>query len=202
MVKFDALTVKYQDQTVIENLDFVFESGKFYGLTGASGIGKTTLLAVIAGLLKPTGGTVTTDHARIGYIFQDPRLFPWMTALENVECVCDNKERAKYYLDLLLPDSFDKYPSELSGGMKQRVSVARALAYDCDLLLLDEPFKGLDEQTKQFTVNTVLEFIKDRTAIMVSHETTELALCDTVYRMQVSPVTTLTEVKSGRSEIE
>lgn len=202
MVKFDALTVKYQDQTVIENFDFSFISGKFYGLTGASGIGKTTLLAVISGLLKPSAGTVTTDQAKIGYIFQEPRLFPWMTALENVECVCDDKERAKYYLDILLPDSSYKYPSELSGGMKQRVSIARALAYDCDLLLLDEPFKGLDDQTKQFTINTVLEYIKGKTAIMVSHDPKELALCDVVYCMKESPVTSLTEVKSGSCEIE
>ena len=202
MIKFNDLTVKYEKQTVIENLSFTFETGKFYGLTGASGIGKTTLLGVISGLLRPCGGTVTSDHKKVGYIFQDPRLFPWMTALENVECVCDDKSKAKYFLDMLLPDSSDKYPSELSGGMRQRVSIARALAYDCDILLLDEPFKGLDEQTKKATIQTVLKYIDKKTAIMVSHDASELELCDEIYKMEASPVKELVAVKSGKNNNE
>lgn len=202
MVRFEDLTVKYDDQTVISDLSYTLKDGVFYGITGASGIGKTTLLSVISGLIKPTGGAVFTDNAKIGYIFQEPRLFPWMTALENVECVCEDKAKAKYYLDLLLPDGADKYPSELSGGMKQRVSIARALAYDCDLLILDEPFNGLDEQTKQSAIDTVLEYIKGRTAIMVSHDADEISLCDTILHMNASPVCSLTEVKSGSAQAE
>lgn len=202
MVRFEHLTVKYDDQTVINDLSYTLDNGVFYGLAGASGIGKTTLLSAISGLVKPTSGTVYTDHAKIGYTFQEPRLFPWMTALENVECVCEDKERAKYYLDLLLPEGADKYPSELSGGMKQRVSIARALAYDCDLLILDEPFKGLDEQTKQSAIDVVLEYIKGKTAIMVSHDASEISLCDKILHMDASPVCSLTEVKSGKAATE
>ncbi len=197
MVKLEELTVKYDNQTVINGLDFTFESGKFYGLTGQSGIGKTTLLTAISGLVKPSHGSVITDCKKIGYIFQDPRLFPWMTVLENVESVCNNSERARYFLELLLPDGMEKYPHELSGGMRQRVSIARALAYDSELLLLDEPFKGLDSETKLLTVSTVLDFIKERSAIMISHSDEELMMCDIVLKMNTSPVTELVQAKNG-----
>ena len=114
-----------------------------------------------------------------------------MTALENVTCVCPDEQKARYYLDLLLKDSENKYPHELSGGMKQRVSIARALAYEPELLLLDEPFKGLDEENKRNTVDTVLTFLKGKTAIMVSHDRDELALCDVVLNMDASPISEL-----------
>lgn len=194
MIKLENITVRFDKQTVIDKLSFTFESGSFYAITGPSGIGKTTLINAIAGLVPLTGGKIVTDFKKIGYIFQDPRLFPWKTALENVECVCDDKEKAKHYLNILLPDGLDKYPHELSGGMKQRVSVARALAYEPDLLLLDEPFKGLDAQTKQLTVDTVLRFISDKTAIMVSHDKNELELCDTVYAADSAPIKALTAI--------
>lgn len=201
MIRIEDLSVSYGKQKVIDRLSVTFDENTFYGITGASGIGKTTVLGAIAGLVKYEGNIITSDK-RIGYIFQEPRLFPWMTALENVECVCDDREKAKFFLDLLLPDAQNKYPDELSGGMKQRVSIARALAYDCDILLLDEPFKGLDEQTKTATVNTVLAHLRTKTAIMVSHSGEELSLCDKVYRIDTSPVTSLTEVKSGIAQTE
>ena len=78
MLKLKDLTVKYEDQTVIKSLDFTFENGKFYGITGPSGIGKTTLFAAVAQLVKPDSGKILTDGEKIGYVFQDPRLFPWM----------------------------------------------------------------------------------------------------------------------------
>ena len=202
MLILENITVKYAEQTVIQKLDFCFENGKFYGLTGPSGIGKTTLFSVISQLIKPTSGKIRTDGEKIGYVFQDARLFPWMTALENIECVCEDKSKAKFYLDLLLPDGAEKYPHELSGGMRQRVSIARALAYECDILLLDEPFKGLDGKTKEIVIKTVLEFVRERTAIMISHDTEELALCDEIYKMEASPVQKLSAVKSGNLQTE
>ena len=202
MLRLENITVKYEDQTVIQGLDFCFENGKFYGITGLSGIGKTTLFSVASQLIKPTSGKIITDGEKIGYVFQDARLFPWMTTLENVECVGADKNKAKAYLDVLLPDCAEKYPYELSGGMRQRVSIARALAYECDILLLDEPFKGLDKATKELVIKKVLEFIKGRTAIMISHDTEDLALCDEVYKMETSPVTKLVAVKSGNLQTE
>ena len=202
MIELKNICVKYGDVSVIDSLNFRFEDGSLYGISGASGMGKTTLINVICGLLKPTHGELINTHERHSYVFQDARLFPWMTAFENVACVCKDEQKAKHFLDLLLPDCESKYPHELSGGMKQRVSIARALAYDAPLVLLDEPFKGLDTQTKQSTINTVLECIKGRTAILISHSEEELFLCDKVYKLNGNPVNELIEVKSGSVAIE
>ena len=202
MLNLENVSVKFDKQTVLDSLTFCFEDGKIHAITGASGIGKTTLINAIAGLVPLSQGNITTDFKKIGYIFQDPRLFPWMTALENVECVCNDKQKARECLERLLPDSADKYPDELSGGMKQRVSIARALAYDPDLILLDEPFKGLDENTKNDVVEVVLKALCGKTAILVTHDKQELQMCDLVHNIDNSPVTTLTTVKSGSSSIE
>ncbi len=188
MIILDGISVKFGKQTVIDSLSFTFEDGKFYGLTGPSGIGKTTLINAIAGTVVISGGQIIKDTEKVSYIFQDARLFPWLTALQNVECVCKDRRTAEYFLDILLPEGKNKYPHELSGGMKQRVSIARALAYDAPLVLLDEPFKGLDAETKLSTVRLVTEHLKGRTAILVSHESSELELCDTVYRATGSPI--------------
>ena len=191
MIRLENITVEFDTQTVIKNLSFEFEKGKIYGITGASGVGKTTLINAIAGTVKLKEGRIIKDTEKIGYIFQDPRLFPWLSAIENVICTCPDKQKALYYLSLLLSDRENKYPHELSGGMKQRVSIARALAYEPELLLLDEPFKGLDEENKRNTVQTVLEHLKGKTAIMVSHDRDELALCDVVLNMDGAPVSEL-----------
>lgn len=202
MIELSKLTVKFDGQTVIEGLDFTFADGIFYGLTGASGIGKTTVLNVMAGLIPPTDGELLNTFEKTAYVFQEARLFPWLTALENIECVCKDKEKARYCLELLLPFGENKYPDELSGGMQQRVAIARALAYDAPLLLLDEPFKGLDSETKELTLKAVTEHIKGRTAILISHDASELALCDAVYTAGHSPVSSLTRVSGGNPTIE
>ena len=194
MIKLEHLLVRYEKQTVINDLSFTFEDGHVYGILGESGIGKTTLINVIAGLLSPDDGELLCQYEKIGYVFQEPRLFPWMTALENVKCVCNDEGKARYYLSMLLADSEDKLPDELSGGMKQRVSIARALAYEPQLLLLDEPFKGLDEETKKEVMEKVAYFIKGKTAILITHSPEELCICDRVLRLTNDGVTLLTEV--------
>ena len=202
MLRLENITVKYEDQTVIQGLDFCFENGKFYGITGLSGIGKTTLFSVASQLIKPTSGKIITDGEKIGYVFQDARLFPWMTTLENVECVGADKNKAKAYLDVLLPDCAEKYPYELSGGMRQRVSIARALAYECDILLLDEPFKGLDGETKKNVMSYLSDILVGKTAVLVTHDEDELCMCDKVFSLESAPVTHLCEVKSGSASAE
>ncbi len=202
MLTLKGITVKFDGQTVIDGLNFTFEDGKFYGITGPSGIGKTTLINTLAGLITPTHGKILRECDKCAYIFQEPRLFPWLTAIENVECVCKDRALAEHYLGLLLPEGADKYPHELSGGMKQRVSIARALAYDAPLLLLDEPFRGLDADTKQATLQLVTEHISTRTAILISHDHSELELCGEIYKMTSSPVRSLTKAKSGSDVFE
>lgn len=195
MLKFDNLSLSFitdgRRQEIVKNLTYTFEDGKITALTGASGIGKTTLLNLAAGLVKADSGRVENTYKRTAYVFQEPRLMPWQTALENVASVCKSEEIAKRYLDILLPGEYNKYPDELSGGMQQRVALARAMAYDADLLLLDEALKGLDEQTKALVVKVLSEHLVGRTAIMVTHDKSELMLCDTVLFADSSPITEL-----------
>ena len=169
MIHIEDLKISYGDQKVVDGLTVEFNKNTFYGIAGASGIGKTTVLGAIARLVKYEG-KITLSSPKIGYIFQEPRLFPWMTALENVACVCDDKEKAKYFLELLLPDSNDKYPSELSGGMKQRVAFVRSVLKNCPVLILDEPTKELDSDTVEIMLDIIGEEAKKRLVITVTHD--------------------------------
>ena len=143
MLKIDSVCAVYESNTVLSNLSYTFEDKKKYAIVGTSGIGKTTLINILCGTRKADGGSVISDYSRPSYIFQEPRLFPWITALENVELVSKDRSKAKSILRSLLKDNeaLEKFPNELSGGMKQRVSIARALAYDSDIVFMDEPLK-------------------------------------------------------------
>lgn len=204
MLKVNRLTVAYGAHTVLEDLSFSLPDGKVIGLVGQSGIGKTTLLQALAGLVKPTGGALSHSYEKPAYIFQEPRLFPWMTALENVETVCKDTKGASEWLSRLLPDPTvsHQYPDELSGGMKQRVSIARALAYDGDIYFLDEPFKGLDAQTKRYTAECFFQAVRGKTVLMVTHDEEDLAYCDLVFRMEGTPVSSLILEKSNSPSLE
>lgn len=197
MLKLDKISLNYEKNTVIDSLSYEFEDGKTTLIVGSSGVGKTSLLNIIATTLKPSDGKIFNTYEKISYVFQESRLFEWLTALENVSIV-SNKEKAKELLTLMgLQDSFDKYPQELSGGMKQRVSIARALAYEPDLILLDEPFKGLDEERRCEVAGIVFEKLKGTTAIIVSHDKDDVKYADSILTLTPSPKSTL--VKSNIS---
>ena len=204
MLNLDRVDFGYGDQTIFAQTSHAFADGKVTGITGPSGSGKTTLLYLLAGLHKPTHGVIQNDYQRVAVVFQEPRLFPWMTALENVVTVCQDEALARRYLSLLFDgeDVTDKYPTELSGGMKQRVAIARALAYEPDLLLLDEPFKGLDEQTKKQTADAVFAAMKHKTCILITHDTDELSYCDEQLSLTASSPCTLSAVKLGNAAAE
>lgn len=158
--------------------------GEFVCLIGASGCGKSTLLNLVAGLDAPTSGDVSTDGRQVALMFQEPALFPWLTAARNVEMPlraagvpkAQRRERVAELLDLVQLSAFaDKRPHELSGGMRQRVALARALAQDADVLLMDEPFGALDAMTRDL-LHEVLEGIWRRrqlTILFVTHEVRE-----------------------------
>lgn len=179
-ISFDKVSKRYGNKEILCNLSFCINTQDIVGLLGPSGIGKTTILKLIAGLEKPTSGKIDIVSKKISYVFQEPRLFPWKTTLQNVilplEAAGFSKkeaiEKAKDSLfSMGLFDFIDYYPSKLSGGMRQRVSLARALSMEPDTLLLDEPFSALDTKMK----DSLVEILKGRlnenpiTVLYVSH---------------------------------
>jgi NitT/TauT family transport system ATP-binding protein len=177
--------------SALEGINLTVEDGEFVCILGPSGCGKTTLLRIIAGLETPTSGTIRVDgevlhgpSRRIGMIFQEYSLFPWRTVLENVAFGLeiqgkDRDERlalAEKYLELVGLGSFgNRYPYELSGGMRQRVAVARALAIEPTALLMDEPFGALDAQTRNLMQIELQEIWKKtrKTILFVTHSVDE-----------------------------
>jgi len=175
----------FSGQAVIDGLDLDIRAGEFLALLGPSGCGKSTLLRLISGLDQPNSGNIDTGGNRhLSYVFQDASLMPWRTVLGNVilpvELTHGNREEhVSAALQLLetvgLADAADRYPNELSGGMKMRVSLARALITRPRLLLLDEPFAALDELTRQHLDEHLQQLWLDRgmTVIFVTHSITE-----------------------------
>ena len=176
MLKLTGISHSYGDRPLLENRDLILHPGRRLALMGPSGCGKTTLLRIALGLLKPTEGTVENTFRKTAVVFQEPRLLQWRTALENVNLVLgDGKstlETARAFLEQVkLSDAGDKYPRELSGGMQQRVAVARALAAEGDLLILDEPFKAMDEALREQLIARVAE--TKAAILLVTHEESE-----------------------------
>lgn len=186
MVKFKAVSKSFNGHKVITKLSFCLQKGETVGLLGRSGVGKTTILQMISGLTLPDSGTVRVSASRIGYIFQEHRLIPWKTALENI-CFplkalgfTDDEAQAigHEYLEKMDLKGFENhYPHQLSGGMRQRVSIARSFVINPDLLLMDEPFSALDSELKESMHTLIREMLTQRatTALYVSHNMEEVS---------------------------
>jgi len=173
--------------TALEDVTLDVRSGEFLTLVGPSGCGKSTLLDLLGGLTAPTSGRILLDDWPItgparnrGVVFQQYALFPWRTAAQNVEFGLDiagikpreRREIAARHLDLVGLSAFaDRYPHELSGGMKQRVAIARSLAYDPEVLLMDEPFAALDAQTRETLQGELLRIWRStgKTLVFITH---------------------------------
>lgn len=176
---------KFGNTPVVTRFNLTVQPGEMLGMLGPSGIGKSTIMRMIAGLETPDSGYMQIDSSHIGYVFQEARLLPWDTALDNVILPLRaqglNKktatDRARLYLKRMgLFRSEKAYPHQLSGGMRQRVALARAFAINPDILLLDEPFTGLDKQLKgkmKLLLNTLLE-ANPIAVIHVTHDPSEL----------------------------
>jgi len=178
----------------IDDVSFSVEKNEFVSIIGPSGCGKSTILKMVLGLVSPTSGSILINgepvgdnRSRISVVFQNPALFPWLDILQNVEAVIEpieknkkvRKETALKFIKMVGIDGFEKaYPRELSGGMKQRASIARALSTSPDILLLDEPFVGLDVFAAQAIREELLDLwempdLPPHTVLMVTHNVDE-----------------------------
>lgn len=196
MLTLSNLQKNYGEKTVIAGLTHTFQKSGAVALMGPSGCGKTTLLRLVAGLEKPSGGAVETNDARISYAFQEPRLLPTLTCRENVALVLEKGKDPAVVDELLetmeLQEAACQLPAALSGGMRQRVSLARALAYGGDILLLDEPFSALDERLKQKVAAAVLRYAENSLLLAVTHDEQDAALLHaTVLHCTGSPFSAL-----------
>lgn len=191
----------------LDTVNLAIDDGEFICVVGHSGCGKTTLLNILAGFLKPSEGKITFNQFNstnslendIGIVFQEYALFPWRTSIENVMfglemkglSLTESKKIAQQYLELVhLGHAANIYPHQLSGGMRQRVAVARALAYDPDLLLMDEPFGALDAQTREHLQSLTEEiWLKTKkTVFYVTHNLSEATyLASKVVVMKANP---------------
>lgn len=189
MIELKDVSAAFQGHSVLEHCSLLVPDGGHTAVMGPSGSGKTTLLRLIAGQLAPDQGSVTVSHGRISYMYQEPRLLPWLTAEENVNLVLSDKPEtmgtARQWLAAVgLADAMKKHPAELSGGMRQRVSLARALAYDGDLFLLDEPLSSLDEAMAAELLDLLKQYTQGKSMIFVTHSPEQAkVLGGEIYRM-------------------
>lgn len=195
ILRLENISLAYQTETdeirALSSISFNVEKGEFVAIIGPSGCGKTSILSIIAGLLKPSGGKVTLcgeeikkGKNSIGYMLQKDELFPWRTIEENAYLPlevkklksADEKKKVNRLLEKYgLWEFRKKYPSQLSGGMRQRAALIRTMASSPDLLLLDEPFSALDYQTRLSVCDDLYEIIKNekKTTLLVTHDISE-----------------------------
>ncbi len=192
---------KNGETQAIKHMSFGIEKGEFAAVIGPSGCGKTTILSLAAGLIRPSSGAIERENVEFGYMLQRDALFPWRTVEKNIFLPLEVKKRntpemrekaialaEKYGLK----DFLHKKPTQLSGGMRQRVALIRTLAAQPDILLLDEPFSALDYQTRLEVCDDVQGIIKSehKTAILVTHDISEaIALSDKVIVLSSRPAT-------------
>lgn len=202
-MKINNLTLSYGEKKIFSDFCIEFEKNTLTAILGSSGIGKTTLLRAISGLVPYKGEISGAD--RISYVFQESRLIPTMTVKENLMYVAKDKndrnfwEKAKFLLEKYgLKGEEDSFPDELSGGMASRVGLIRAFLIDSDTLLMDEPLRSLDAQTREKLVDIIKELLIEypRTVLLVTHEPKEsISLADRIIVLGDSPVTVTKDVR-------
>ncbi len=183
------LCKRFADKVVLDKFSIVIPAGSIFGIMGESGCGKTTLLRILLGLEKADSGMIEGLPNRISAVFQEDRLCDEFSAIENVAIAAPKKTARAVIVECLaalgLGDALDRPVRALSGGMRRRVAIARALLAEGELLLLDEPFKGLDEETRRSVMAVVRRVVAGRTVVLVTHDEEEItALGASLYQMK------------------
>jgi NitT/TauT family transport system ATP-binding protein len=191
LLDFDDVSMTFPDGTpALQNISFSINAGEFVTVVGPSGCGKSTLLRIAANLEANTGGSCSVDRDSIGYVFQDPTLMPWRTVQRNIELIAElhkvpkaeRKTLAEEAISLVGLNGFeDKYPRQLSGGMKMRASLARSLVMKPSVFLFDEPFGALDEITRERLNDEVLDLFQseDFAGLFITHSISEAVYMST-----------------------
>lgn len=182
-IVIEGLCKRYGDRDVLRDFSATLPGGRVTCLMAPSGAGKTTLLRLLAGLETPDAGKIVgLDGARLGVVFQENRLLDWLDAVENLRLIAPERNRDDIIIEELrrfgLGDCAGRPVSRLSGGMRRRVALLRALLAPADVLLLDEPFNGLDEATRANVARETLRLIDGRTALLITHDPDEAGMLE------------------------
>ncbi len=172
MIKTVNLSKRFDSTQVLKHIEISIQKGERVAFLGPSGCGKTTLLRCLSGLITDCGGEITRNYERAGFVFQESRLIPWSTLYKNMTFVSDDTEKIDDTLEMVgLSDFKQHHPSKLSGGMKQRVNLARALIINPDIIFFDEPFQSLDLRSKIKLMGEVKRIQQQQkwTAVLVTH---------------------------------
>lgn len=206
MIKIRDLIKKFNDHYVFNNLNLDIESDKITVILGKSGCGKTTLLRLISNLEKYDSGSINTNNLKFSYVFQEPRLFPWLTVFENIQAITNLPSDEIYRMIRMvdLEKFSNSYPDELSGGMKSRVSLARAFAYKPNFLLMDEPFSNLDDFTRIKMQEELLKlYNKENVGILfVTHNIDEaLTIADKIIVLKKGKIYSSYNINSKKRDL-
>ena len=189
------LKKRYNDKVVLNNFNYIFKEKAISFIMGTSGVGKTTLIKILMGLEQADDGKVIgISDKKISAVFQEDSLCENLSVLLNIKLVCENISHLEIEkcLELLdLKDCLHKRVKELSGGMKRRVAILRALLYDFDLLIMDEPFKGLDKETKIKVMNFVISKLENKSAIIITHEMEDIMYFKKFRELTINYITDL-----------
>jgi ABC-type nitrate/sulfonate/bicarbonate transport system ATPase subunit len=195
MIKFQIVSKTFEKLHILKEVSFEIKPHEVVAIQGPSGSGKTTLLRLIAGILKPDSGVIDVQASKIGFIFQYHRLLPWRTAQDNIAMVLraagidedDARNKARAWMDRLgLKGFYGYYPAQLSGGMLQRVSIARAFAIEPEIMLMDEPFNSLDADMAKTLLKELSQVLREykTTAVYVTHSRLEvISIANRVFQL-------------------
>ncbi len=176
IISMNGISFGYSNNPICRDLNWRLPPSGIVCLRGPSGGGKTTLLRLLAGLEQPQSGSITPAGYKVAMVFQEDRLLPWLTVRQNAAIACENNETIDRLLNAVgLTDYANSTPDTISGGQQRRVALIRALATDSDLLLLDEPFTGLDEETKAIVLPLIREAATQKPVVLVTHIAHEIA---------------------------